>query len=234
MHERRRLTRVLAASGLLLVAAGCGSATSTPAASPSAQDLACREQWRAFADQYDGRDGGAAVSDLADRWAAVLTTARYYASGAKAADCDGPLTTARQSASATQSLTDTLRAYDVPWTVDHLSPDVTTYLLNSPDTEIRINGKPVVPPSRHELQDALGRLATNGPAAVTDMQSGWDEAVAADLSSSDAVAKTMKDMKFLAHDSAPYQECVRDLAVVQRAVDIVQATGPTPTPSTGG
>lgn len=187
--------------GLMLTGCGGGQQSSErphrrPAASPSvsAADRACRDRWRTLAETYDPRSRSSLPSDLAERWASLVSTARLRAGEGTAQDCGDPLRSAQRSARLAEQLSSDLRRYDMERTARELQPSVDDWLRghHSRDTVKRVR-------SAHD------ELTTQAPAATEDMKDGWGEAEQADLSRRKERRKVLADMRFLAGDSRPYR-----------------------------
>lgn len=237
------ITGLLATVGVALVG-GCGASPPSVRGDAAARAADCRDQWQQVADGLAGRDQQVDPSDLADRWTAVLATAQYYATSATAADCGKPLADQQDTVREIQAWSARLRRYDIPYRFGALAPVATDYLLapaptpgkatatapgTSPGTSRGTSpgtssgqapggsGPSRSLPTKKQVQAALTTLQDTATLATTDMQAGWDEAVAVDLGDPAAVQHTLDDLAFLAGDSTPYQTCEAALAVLERA-----------------
>lgn len=209
------------ASLALGVVTACGDSGQAPSeAHPpdaAAAAVGCRERWQQVAGSLAGRDQQVNPSDLAERWTSVLATAQYYATSATAGDCGATLRAAQDTIGRIQDWSAKLRRYDVPSRFGALAPVATDYLLAPLPSPRRDHGTVERPPTKAQVRRALTTLQDSATLATTDMQAGWDEADAVDLTDQAAVRRTLADLDFLAGDSTPFQQCAGALAVLERA-----------------
>lgn len=196
--------------------AGCGGTTTRKVADdkPSVDQAAldCRAQWRTLGDRLAGRDQRPFPSDLAARWTSVLAGIDYHATSASAEDCDQPLSDQRAEVTRVVDFTKSLRVYDVRYRLSVLRRTASAY-LTAPKLPARI-GKSV--PSKKAVRRALATATKTAPAAVADMRDGWTGAETADLTDDTARTRALADLKFLAGDSMPFQQCVAALRVLRK------------------
>jgi hypothetical protein len=207
------------ASGTATGAPASASTGATDGADGADATSACRSQWAALAASVAGRDLRADPSDLPARWAPVVATAAHYRLGATPDDCvgpDSPLAQTQDTITRIEEFSSRLRAFDIAHRTEPLAAAGADYLrgrLPRPHAA----GPGQRPPTKAQVRRALTVLERQTAASVADMQDGWDEAAAVDLSDRTAVRRTVADLRFLARDSAPFRACVAALAVLARA-----------------
>lgn len=229
----------VAALVVALTLTGCGSSAEPRADQPVHPDQAtiqCRTAWKSLSDSLRGHDERADPSDLASRWTPVIATVGYYVITATAQDCPDALNAQKAANARIEKLSARLRPFDISHRMSSLAPVATDYLTTAGKTLQRTRGrghrKAPQPPSKKTVSRALRTLQDQTAAAVSDMQDGWSEADAVDLTDPAAVRKVLSDLGFLAADSAPFQACLKALRVLEQLQAAASVPGTPGTPGT--
>jgi hypothetical protein len=227
---------------LLLGTTGCGTQRSEARTGPDRATLDCRQQWSDLGDTLRGRDAQTTPSALADRWNSVIATIDYYADSATAHDCSTTLSGQRTRITQLEEFSARLHRFDVGYLMSDVAGLATDYLARPLPPPRRLPAKAghktakgkqrvttVKPPSKAEVRAALTSLQKDAELSVADMQAGWQEANAIDLSDPAQQRKAVKDLTFLAGDSTPFQASLAAIRLLREAVQFgeprTKATG---------
>jgi hypothetical protein len=212
---------------LLLVLAGCGNddGGDSTGDEPSKDAVACREKWKDLEDEVAGRDAMTNPSALAPRWNSIVATIEYYAAGARSADCGKTIEDQEKAMSSLTSFSTKLRPYDVELRLDAVRADAEEYASGprppAPKPSPAKKGKKAKrsprPPKPADVAAALKTLTQQAPLATRQQDPAWQQARVVELSDAAAVAKAVKDLRFLSSESGAYAACSRALATIRTA-----------------
>lgn len=209
---------------LTLGVSGCGGEASSAAAStkqPDAAVSACRGQWKDLENTVQARSAGETPSALAERWNSVAATLDYYATSARAKDCDPTLAAQTRAISALTTFERRLTAYDMELRLTRLEQGATAYAARTkaPATKPSKKGaKAPKAPAPKAVGRALRTLRTQAPLASRQQGPAWEQANAVDLTVKASVAKAVKDLKFLSGESKAYRAASAAAAQIATAV----------------
>lgn len=227
---------LVAALLLGLGASGCSEEKSAAAASEPTGLTECREQWEDVAASVEGLDEDTRPSALAARWTSVLATVDYYVNSDTAENCQQHVETQLEAITALRKFSTRVQPFDMEFQADLVAPDVGRYLADPlPAPVKRAKGKPVKPPTKAAVSQALEVLTDNAAAANSELAPGWGQLNALELSDEAAVATALQDLEFLAKDSPSWVTCNNALQVILDAVRAQKGLAPgaplpTPTP----
>jgi hypothetical protein len=215
---------VLPLLGLLLVLAGCGSSSNddgTPA--PSKAAAACREKWKALAGDVKDRDRADTPSTLPQRWTTVAATIDYYATSATKDDCAATLASEKKAIAALSAFGARVAPYDMELRLEKVRSAAQTYASSTPTPAPKAKkGKnkkqPAQPPKPAAVKAALATLTKQAPVATKEQGPAWQQASVIELTDKAAVAKALKDLKFLSGESAGYRASMAALAQIKLAL----------------
>jgi hypothetical protein len=216
--------------GLLLTLAGCGSSEEeAKAGAPSKDTVACRHQWKALEDEVGDRASRREPSALAPRWNSVAATTSYYANGAQAADCDTALNAQQKAMDDLTAFGARLRPYDMELRLRLVKPGAEQYAA-------RPRPKPGPAPREKNKREQAARAAKpsdigaalmtftkQAPRATRQQGAGWEQARVVDLADNAAVARTIKDLRFLSSESSAYRACKALSAQIRTAVRLARS-----------
>ena len=211
---------VLLALGL----SGCGGEASPSAAATKKPDAAvttCRGQWKDLEKTVQARSAGTTPSALAERWNSVAATVDYYATSAKAQDCDTTLAAQTRAMTALTAFARRLAPYDLELRLSRLEQRATAYAVRAkaPTTKPAKRGaKAPKAPAPKAVGLALRTLKTQAPLASRQQGPAWEQANAVDLTAKASVAKAVKDLKFLSGESKAYRTGSAAAAQIAAAV----------------
>ncbi len=211
--------------GLLLTLAGCGSSEEEAKAdAPSTDTVACRQQWKALEDEVGDRASRTEPSALAQRWNSVAATTSYYANGAKAADCDTAIQAQQKAMDDLTAFGARLRPYDMELRLRLIKPGAEQYAARprpkpSPAPKDKKKQEQAArAPKPSDIGVALKTFTKQAPLATQQQGAGWQQARVVDLADKAAVAKTIKDLRFLSTESSAYRACKAASAQIRTAV----------------
>jgi len=208
--------------GLLLVLAGCGSSTEDDGtATPSKATAACRQKWKDLAGTVGDRDRATTPSTLPQRWTTVAATIDYYAASAKKSDCAAGLPSQKKAIAALAAFSTRVAPYDMELRLQKVRSAAETYASSTPKPAPKAKkGKkqPKQPPKPAAVKAALAKLTKQAPVATKEQDPAWQQASVIELNDKAAVAKALKDLKFLSTESAGYRASMAALAQIQAAL----------------
>ena len=211
---------------LLLTLAGCGSSDEEPKADkPNKDTVACREKWKALEEKVGDRASRTEPSALAPRWNSIDATISYYANGAKASDCDTAYAAQQKAMVDLIAFGAKLRPYDMELRLKLVKPGAEQYAAGprpkpSPAPKNKKQKQKPTPkaPKPSDIGAALKTLTKQAPIATEQQGAGWQQARVVDLADKAAVAKTVKDLKFLSTESSAYKASKTALAEIRTAL----------------
>jgi hypothetical protein len=234
MHPpRARAARVLAAgAALVMLLAGCGSDPEpNKDTGPSEETLVCRGKWEDLGKQVQGNDQKTNPSALAERWNNVVATINYYSSAAKDSDCGEAIDRQEQAISALTAFGAKLAPYDMELRLEQVRDQAEAYATGprpprptpspAPKGKKKNQEKPKklpLPPKPSSIADAVKKLIAQAPKATEQQGPGWQQARVVELSDRKAVAKAIKDLRFLSSESAAYRASREALAQIRVAL----------------
>ena len=208
--------------GLLLVLAGCGSSSDDDAISePSKAATACREKWKDLAADVKDRDQATTPSTLPQRWTTVAATIDYYATSATKDDCGATLPSQEKAMAALTAFSTRVAPYDMQLRLEQVRSAAQTYATSTPAPAPKAKkGKkqPEQPPKPAAVKAALAALTKQAPVATQQQGPAWQQASVIELTDKAAVAKALKDLKFLSTESAGYRASMAALAQIRLAL----------------
>lgn len=230
-----RPTPAVTASLVLLLSlglslAGCGGSSSAKGSGsgdkPDGATTACRAQWQDLNGPVSQHADQTNPSALAQRWDNVAGTVDHYATSATASDCGKTLATQQKAITSLEAFSAKLAPYDMELAVARVHTKATAYaqLTKAPRPKPvpRVKGKkrakPAPSPKPAAVRAALRTLTTQAPLATQQQGPGWEQAAVVDLTSTKAVAKAVKDLKFLSTQSKAWRACQPALSLVRKAV----------------
>lgn len=234
----RPRTRSLAVASALLVilgAAGCGEQpqAKAPAGKADTATAECRGAWRDLGEQLGDVSELKFPSALPSRWNSVTATISYYASSATAKDCGEVLSNQQKAIAALQMFSLQLQPFDMEWALTQVREPATAY-AQGPWPEPSGNKgptKPARPPKPAEVGNALAELTRLAPQASQEQEPGWKQAGVVELSDAVATAQAVKDLQFLASDSAAWLQCAAALQLIRQALAASPDAGVAPSAS---
>ncbi len=207
---------------------GCGEspAETSAAAGPDKATVECRQEWRDLGEQVSGNDSLTQPSSLAARWRNISATLDYYATAAKAEDCENPLARQRGAIRALEFLSARLQPWDMELQLAVVQGPAQTYATSPrpprPSPRPAEKGKKRVqqprPPKPADIAAALETLTRQAPEATEQQGPGWQQAEVVELSDSAAVRKTVKDLEFLSEESRAFAICAKALKTIRAAL----------------
>ncbi len=219
---------------LSLVLSGCGSSTddSSGEKKPSKAATACQERWRDLADDVNGRNERTNPSALAQRWNGIAATISHYATSGTASDCGAALTDVEEAMTALTGFGSRLATYDMELRLQQVESDAEEYAAGprpkapepSPAPGDKKNNKAKKakkaprPPKPTDIAKALKTLTARAPKATMQQEAGWQQAGVVELSDAKAVAKAVKDLKFLSEESPAYRASTAALTQIRAAL----------------
>ena len=221
---------------VLLLSAGCGgsgdsgssdtsSARPTATKAPDAATSACRSQWKQLRGAVAAQDGATNPSALPGRWDSVVATLDHYVSAATDQDCGSTLAGQKKSISQLQAFNRRLVAYDLPARLTRLEDPASTYAARAkPATRKTGTGKKAkvrTGPAPKQVKAALATLTKQAPLATRQQGPAWQQATATDPADRAAVAKAVKDLKFLSGRSRAYRAGKAAADTLQRAASFL-------------
>lgn len=223
--------RLAVLAALVVGLAGCGGTAKPEPSGPSAATLECRQQWRDLGKEVTGNESLTQPSSLASRWRNISATLDYYAVSAKSTDCGDQLARQRGAFRALEDLSARLQPFDMELQLGVVQGSAETYATSprppapspSPSKKGTKSTKEPRPPKPATIAAALRTLTEQAPAATEDQRPGWQQAEVVELSDTQAVAKTVKDLKFLSSESAAFAACSKALKTIRAAVESTQA-----------
>jgi hypothetical protein len=209
--------------GLLLVLAGCGSSSDDEegTAAPSKATTACREQWKDLAKDVKDRDEATTPSTLPQRWTTVAATIDYYAASATKDDCAAGLPSQKKAIAALAAFSTRVAPYDMERRLQKVRSPAQTYASSTatPAPKQKLGKKqPKQPPKPAVVKAALATLTKQAPIATQQQGPAWQQASVIELTDKAAVAKALKDLKFLSTESAGYRASMAALAQIKLAL----------------
>jgi hypothetical protein len=207
--------------GLLLVLAGCGSSSDEDdgSAAPSKATAACREKWKDLAGEVKDRDRATTPSTLPQRWTTVAATIDYYATSAKKGDCASTLASQVKAIAALTAFSARVAPYDMERRLEKVRSAAQTYATSTPAPAPKAKKKSKKqPPKPAAVKAALASLTKQAPIATKEQGPAWQQASVIELTSRPAVAKALKDLKFLSSESAGYRSSTAALAQINQAL----------------
>lgn len=220
---------------LVVGTTACGAQRTETEKGPDRATLDCRQQWSDLGDTLRGRDAQSTPSALADRWNSVIATIDYYADSATADDCSTTLSGQQTRIAQLEEFSARLHRFDVGYLMSDVAGLATDYLarpLPPPRRTVAKAGhKPatgkrkvttVKPPSKADVRTALATLQKDADLATADMRAGWEEANSIDLSDPAQQRQTIKDLTFLAGDSAPFQASLAAIRFLRAAAGFTE------------
>jgi len=208
--------------GLLLVLAGCGSSSGDDGtAAPSKATTACREKWKDLAKEVKDRDEATTPSTLPQRWTTVAATIDYYAASATKDDCAAGLPSQKKAIAALAAFSTRVAPYDMELRLQKVRSAAQTYASSTPRPVPKAKkGKkqPTQPPKPAVVKAALATLTKQAPIATQQQGPAWQQASVIELTDKAAVAKALKDLKFLSTESAGYRASMAALAQIKLAL----------------
>lgn len=214
----RRLIAAAACASLLVGAAGCGEHPPTKGELAEKANSQCRDKWRNLGKPLRVNVDATYPSGLSDRWNSVVATIDYYAVSAKARDCKQRLDDQITAVAQLVIFGNDLRPYDMPVQVLTLRGAVDSYLAEPLPKPPAGKGRPIPPPTKKAVRKAWQQLVTHATPSVEELRPGWDQANLVDLKDEKQVAKTLRDLDFLASDGPHWLQANAALAVVQAAL----------------
>jgi hypothetical protein len=211
-------TVLLAALAAALVA--CGGQGGSSAEAKAEQALkACRAQWRDVGNSVLGMDQDTNPSALADRWTTVIATVEYYQNTDTAKACQDRIEAQLKAVTALRQFSEKLRPYDMTYQLAQVRAAVDLYLNDPlPDAVSDDTGRKVEPPTKAAVTAAMQTLSENAEQANVELQPGWEQTSAVDLTDVSALTQTMQDLDFLAQDSPHWRACEEALQVLVAAI----------------
>lgn len=219
---------------ILLLGAGCGgsagtgdspAARSTPSKAPDAATTACRTQWKQLRGAVAAQDGATTPSALPGRWDNVVATLDHYVAAATARDCGSTLAGQKKSIAQLQAFNRRLVAYDLPRRLTSLEDPGATYAARAKAATRRTGtgkkAKVRTGPAPKQVKAALATLTRQAPLATRQQGPAWQQATATDPGDRAAVAKAVKDLKFLSGRSGAYRAGKAAADTVQRAASFL-------------
>lgn len=215
---------------------GCGH-DAKPDTSAKAERAvkACRAQWAEVGDTVLGLDQDPNPSALADRWTTVIASVDYYKHTDTAHDCQKLVESQLKAVSSLREFSAKLRPYDMTYQLEQVRAGVDLYLGDPlPDPVRGTDHKMVRPPTKAAVTQAMQTLTDNAQLANQELEPGWEQTKAVDLTDVAALTKTMQDLDFLAQDSPHWRQCEDALQVLVAAIRFQEGIGEgqAPTPST--
>ena len=209
--------------GLLLVLAGCGSSSddAATASKPSKAATACREKWKDLAADVKDRDRATTPSTLPQRWTTVAATIDYYATSATKDDCGTTLPSQQKAMAALAAFSTRVAPYDMQLRLAQVRSAAQSYAASTPTPAPKPKkGKkqPAQPPKPAAVKAALATLTSQAPVATRQQGPAWQQASVIELTDKAAVAKALKDLKFLSTESAGYRASMAALAQIRLAL----------------
>jgi len=209
---------LLASVAAALVACG-GQGGSTAEAKAEQALKACRAQWHDVGNSVLGMDQDTNPSALADRWTTVIATVAYYQNTDTAKDCQDRIEAQLKAVTALRQFSEKLRPYDMTYQLAQVRAAVDLYLNDPlPDPVSDATGRKVEPPSKAAVTTAMQALSENAEQANVELQPGWEQTSAVDLTDVSALTQTMQDLDFLAQDSPRWRACEEALQVLVAAI----------------
>lgn len=226
-----RATVVGVALALLLTGCGSDEKKTVKDEGPSKETLACRGEWKDLGQEVEGRDERTNPSGLAPRWNNIVATIDYYATSASEKDCDDAIDRQQESISKLTAYAAKLAPYDTELKLERVHTDAEAYAAGprpprpkpSPvpknkKQQTRKPKQPPLPPKPADIAAALKTLVAQAPVATRQQGPAWQQARVVELSDTKAVAKTVKDLRFLSTESRGYRKCSAALAQIRRAL----------------
>lgn len=203
-----------------------GAAAADGSATPDAETVACRKQWRDLGEEVAGHDSLQQPSSLASRWRNVSATLDYYAVSAKSTDCGDAMARQRGAIRALEYLSAQLQPYDMELQLGVVEEPAQSYATSPrpprPSPSPAKKGKKPVqqprPPKPADVAAALETLTERAPLATEQQRPGWQQAEVVELSDDAAVRKTLKDLKFLSEESKAFAAASKALRTIRAAV----------------
>ena len=216
----------------MVLLAGCGSSDPEPKdTGPNKATLACRDKWEDLSKQVRGNDEKTNPSALASRWNNVVATINYYASSAQESDCSGAIDRQKQAIAALTAFGRRLSPYDMELRLEEVRDRAMAYAEGprpprptpspAPKGKKKQAKKPKrlpLPPKPSSIADAVKKLTAQAPKATEQQGPGWQQARVAELGDKEAVAKAVKDLRFLSAESPAYREARKALAEIRVAL----------------
>jgi len=225
--------RTLASAALAAVVAvalgGCGQGGGTSSAAKAERAVdQCRAQWRDVGESVVGMEEDTNPSALAERWNSVVATVEYYKATDTAKDCQARIEAQLKAVTALRQFSEKLRPYDMTYQLAQVRAAVDLYLNDPLPAPVRDeNGKRVKPPAKAAVTTAMQTLTDNATAANVELEPGWTQTAAVDLTDVAALTKTMQDLDFLAQDSPHWRSCEDALQVLVAAIRFQEGLGVT-------
>lgn len=207
-------------AALLVVPAlsGCGGADQGPAKKEptiSARLAQCQEQWHDVADSVLGLDEDTDPSALAGRWTTVIATVDYYENSTDSQDCQERIEAQVKAITALRQFSERLRPYDMTFQLRRVSAAVDLYLHDPVPKPVKgPSGKPVKPPTHHQVSEALGVLQDQAAAANAELQPAWSHLVSISLDDDAVVSDALDDLDALAQAGTHWRACQQALQVI--------------------
>ena len=230
MRPRALTGRALIGVVLALVVAGCGDSDKDDDG-PSKAAVACRAQWKDLGEKVRGNDTKTNPSALAERWRTISATIEYYETSAKGSGCDDAIEQQEKAISALTAFGAKLAPYDMELRLEQVRDDAEAYAAAprpspsptaKPGTKDKKKQKkakkPPLPPAPSSISDAVKTLTAQAPVATEQQGPGWQQAHVVELSDSTAVAKAVKDLKFLSTESSGWRASMAALARIKLAL----------------
>ena len=216
----RGVPRAVLLASLAAALVACGGPGGSSAEAKAEQMLkACRAQWRDVGNIVLGMDQDTHPSALADRWTSVIATVEYYQNTDTAKDCQDRIEAQLKAVTALRTFSEKLRPYDMTYQLAQVRAAIDLYLNDPlPDPVTDDTGREVEPPTKQAVTAAMQTLSENAEQANVELQPGWDQTSAVDLTDVSALTKTMQDLDFLAQDSPHWRACEEALQVLVAAI----------------
>jgi len=216
----RAVLRAAVAGVLALLLVACGQDAKSDSEVKAERALKeCRAQWTEVGQSVDGLDQDPNPSALADRWTTVIATVEYYKQTKSPRDCQSTVETQLKAVSSLRQFSEKLRPYDMTYQLAQVRAAIDLYLNDPLPEPVRgANRKPIRPPTKEAVGQAMQTLAANAQQANEELQPGWAQTKAVDLTDVEALTTTMQDLDFLAQDSPHWRECEQALQVLVAAI----------------
>ena len=219
---------------LVLGLTGCGGDKNAQASTqaPDSATADCRAQWKKVGEDIAGKVSLTQPSALPQRWNSVAATVDYYRTSATSKDCGARIEAQQKAITALTAFSARLTAYDMESRLARVKDDATAYAAGpwpaapkaSPAPKPKKGQKarkpkqPPRPPKPALVGAALKTLTTQAPRATDQQRPGWDQADVTDLGDTAAVAKAVKDLRFLSGESSAWRACAAALATIDTAL----------------
>ncbi len=204
-------------------AGGSGGSGGSGTSAPDDATKACRTKWEALGRDVAGRDTATTPSTLPGRWNSVAATIDYYVTSATAKDCGSTLSGQRTAMSRLEAFNERLAPWDLALTASRLREDAATYAGRS--KPVKVPGKKGRPartgPQPKAVARAMATLRKQAPLAARQQGPAWQQATATDPGDRAAVAKAVKDVRFLSSESAAYRAGSRAADQVRAATRLL-------------